>query len=167
MVLKGGSADKAGNVYESYWAVEDICHILLDKEDSSSIYFEKPDEIKDGYEYIVNKGNKNYCIQVKNYDIKWTISNLYSKRILHNFIKRIDEDKNAICVFLSSSNTELDEIIARAIKAENKSTFFNSMITSEKTKDIISKLREKITSIKFANKDITSKDFQYNLDNYI
>ena len=38
MVLKGGSADKAGNVYESYWAVEDICHILLDKEDSSSIY---------------------------------------------------------------------------------------------------------------------------------
>ena len=167
MALKGGSADKAGNVYESYWAVEDICHILLDKEDSSSIYFEKPDEIKDGYEYIVNKGNKNYCIQVKNYDIKWTISNLYSKRILHNFIKRIDEDKNARCVFLSSSNTELDEIIARAIKAENKSTFFNSMITSEKTKDIISKLREKITSIKFADKDITSKDFQYNLDNYI
>ena len=160
MALKGGSADKAGNVYESYWAVEEMCRILLDKENSSSIYFEKPDEIKDGYEYIVTKGEKNYCTQVKNYDIEWTISNLYRKRILHNFIKRIDEDKNAICVFLSSSNTELDEIIARAIKAENKSTFFNSMITSEKTKDIISKLREKITSIKFANKDITSEDFQ-------
>ncbi len=167
MALKGGSADKAGNVYESYWAVEEMCRILLDKENSSSIYFEKPDEIKDGYEYIVTKGEKNYCTQVKNYDIEWTISNLYRKRILHNFIKRIDEDKNAICVFLSSSNTELDEIIARAIKAENKSTFFNSMITSEKTKDIISKLREKITSIKFANKDITSEDFQYKLDDYI
>lgn len=167
MALKGGSADKAGNVYESYWAVEEMCRILLDKENSSSIYFEKPDEIKDGYEYIVTKGEKNYCTQVKNYDIEWTISNLYSKRILHNFIKRIDEDKNAICVFLSSSNTELDEIIARAIKAENKSTFFNSMITSKKTKDIISKLREKITSIKFANKDITSEDFQYKLDDYI
>lgn len=167
MALKGGSADKSGNVYESYWAVEDICHILLDKEDSSSIYFEKPDEIKDGYEYIVNKGKKNYCIQVKNYDIEWTISNLYNKEVLSNFIKRMDEDKNAICVFLSSSNTELDEIVARAIKAENKSTFFNSMITSKKTKDIISKLREKITSIKFADKDITSEDFQYNLDNYI
>lgn len=167
MALKGGSADKAGNVYESYWAVEEMCRILLDKENSSSIYFEKPDEIKDGYEYIVTKGEKNYCTQVKNYDIEWTISNLYSKRILHNFIKRIDEDKNAICVFLSSSNTELDEIVARAIKAENKSTFFNSMITSEKTKDIISKLREKITSIKFTDKDITSEDFQYNLDNYI
>lgn len=167
MALKGGSADKSGNVYESYWAVEDICHILLDKEDSSSIYFEKPDEIKDGYEYIVNKGKKNYCIQVKNYDIEWTISNLYNKEVLSNFIKRMDEDKNAICVFLSSSNTELDEIVTRAIKAENKSTFFNSMITSKKTKDIISKLREKITSIKFADKDITSEDFQYNLDNYI
>lgn len=167
MALKGGSADKAGNVYESYWAVEEMCRILLDKENSSSIYFEKPDEIKDGYEYIVTKGEKNYCTQVKNYDIEWTISNLYRKRILHNFIKRIDEDKNAICVFLSSSNTELDEMIARAIKAENKSTFFNSMITSEKTKDIISKLREKITSIKFANKDITSEDFQYKLDDYI
>lgn len=167
MALKGGSADKAGNVYESYWAVEEMCRILLDKENSSSIYFEKPDEIKDGYEYIVTKGEKKYCTQVKNYDIEWTISNLYSKRILHNFIKRIDEDKNAVCVFLSSSNTELDEIVARAIKAENKSTFFNSMITSEKTKDIISKLREKITSIKFTDKDITSEDFQYNLDNYI
>lgn len=167
MALKGGSADKSGNVYESYWAVEDICHILLDKEDSSSIYFEKPDEIKDGYEYIVNKGKKNYCIQVKNYDIEWTISNLYNKEVLSNFIKRMDEDKNAICVFLSSSNTELDEIVDRAKRSENKSLFFNSMITSEKIKDIISKLREKITSIKFADKDITSEDFQYNLDNYI
>lgn len=173
MALKGGSADKSGNVYESYWAVEDICHILLDKEDSSSIYFEKPDEIKDGYEYIVNKGKKNYCIQVKNYDIEWTISNLYNKEVLSNFIKRMDEDKNAICVFLSSSNTELDEIVDRAKRSENKSLFFNSMITSEKIKDIISKLREKIISIKFADKDITSMnedekdEFQYKLDDYI
>lgn len=173
MALKGGSADKAGNVYESYWAVEDICYILLDKEDSSSIYFEKPDEIKDGYEHIVNKSKKNYCIQVKNYDIEWTISNLFSKGILSNFIKRIDEDKNAICVFLSSSNTELDEIIDRAKRAENKSLFFNSMITSKKIKNIISKLREKIISIKFADKDIISmnkhekEDFQYKLDGYI
>ena len=156
MALKGGAADKAGNVYESYWAVEDICYILLDKEDSSSIYFEKPDEIKDGYEYIVNKNKKNYCIQVKNYDLEWTISNLYSSGVLSNLIKRIDEDKNAICVFLSSSNTELDEIVDRAKRSENKSLFFNSMITSEKIKNIISKLREKIISIKFADKDITS-----------
>lgn len=173
MALKGGSANKAGNVYESYWAVEDICHILLDKEDSSSIYFEKPDEIKDGYEYIINKGKKNYCIQVKNYDIEWTISNLYSNGILYNFIKRIDEDKNAICVFLSSSNTELDEIVDRAERSENKFLFFNSMITSEEIMNIISKLREKIISIKFADKDITSMnedekdEFQYKLDDYI
>ena len=173
MALKGGAADKAGNVYESYWAVEDICYILLDKEDSSSIYFEKPDEIKDGYEYIVNKNKKNYCIQVKNYDLEWTISNLYSSGVLSNLIKRIDEDKNAICVFLSSSNTELDEIVDRAKRSENKSLFFNSMITSEKIKNIISKLREKIISIKFADKDITSMnkhekdDFQCKLDDYI
>lgn len=173
MALKGGSADKAGNVYESYWAVEDICHILLDKEDSSSIYFEKPDEIKDGYEYIVNKGKKNYCVQVKNYDIEWTISNLYNKGVLSNFIKRMDEDKNSICVFLSSSNTELDEIVDRVKRSENKSLFFNSMITSEKIKKIISKLREIIISIKFADKDITSMnedekdEFLYKLDDYI
>lgn len=47
------------------------------------------------------------------------------------------------------------------------------MITSEKIKDIISKLREKFISIKFADKDITSMnedekdEFQYKLDDYI
>ena len=77
------------------------------------------------------------------------------------------------CVFLSSSNTELDEIVDRAKRSENKSLFFNSMITSEKIKDIISKLREKFISIKFADKDITSMnedekdEFQYKLDDYI
>lgn len=173
MVLKGGSADKAGNVYESYWAVEDICHILLDKEDSSSIYFEKPDEIKDGYEYIVNKGKTNYCTQVKHYDIEWTISNLYNKGVLSNFIKRIDKDENAICVFLSSSSIELGEIVDRAKRSENKDAFFASMVTSKKIKKIISELHDKIINIKFADINIDSMnesekyDFQYKLDDYI
>lgn len=64
MSLKGGSADKAGNIYEAYWAVEDICHILLDKENSSSIYFEKPNEINDGYEYIINKNQSRIAVKI-------------------------------------------------------------------------------------------------------
>ena len=55
MTLAGGPADKAGNVFESYWTVADICYLILDEDDSAYIYFEKPDECKDGFEYFVEK----------------------------------------------------------------------------------------------------------------
>ena len=90
MALAGGSADKAGNVYESYWTVAEICHLILNEDDSAYIYFEKPDEEKDGFEYVVEKQNQKFYAQVKNYDKNyWTIADLKNNNIIENFVKKI------------------------------------------------------------------------------
>ena len=174
MTIPGGSADKAGNIYESYCAVEEICRLLLDEDDFISIYFEKPDEYKDGFEYVVEKQNKKFYVQVKNYDKNyWTITELKNNNIIENFVKKIDSDPNSKCLFYSSCNTELNEIIDRADRAGNLSTFYNFMITSKNK--IIENLHQCLINIKFSNYDKSDekkfdeliKSYTYNLLRHI
>ena len=157
MALAGGSADKAGNVYESYWTVAEICHLILNEDDSAYIYFEKPDEEKDGFEYVVEKQNQKFYAQVKNYDKNyWTIADLKNNNIIENFVKKIDSDPNAKCLFYTSCNTELNEIIDRVNRATDLSTFYNSMVTSKKS--IIDKFHQCLIDIKFINYDKSDRE---------
>lgn len=157
MALAGGSADKAGNVYESYWTIIEICHLIQNEDDSAYIYFEKPDEGKDGFEYIVEKQNQKFYAQVKNYDKNyWSIGDLRRNNIIGNFIKKIDSDPNSKCLFYTSCNTELNEIIDRACRATDLNTFYNSMVTSKI--DVIEKFHQCLVSVKFNNYDRSNEE---------
>ena len=174
MALAGGSADKTGNVYESYWTIAEICHLIQNEDDSAYIYFEKPGEGKDGFEYVVEKQNQKFYAQVKNYDKNyWTIADLKSSNIIENFVKKIDSDPSSKCVFYTSCNTELNEIIDRVSRATDLSTFYNSMVTSKK--DVIEKIHQCLVSVKFSNYDRSDeekfnellKSYTYNLLRHI
>ncbi|MDD3593493.1 MAG: dsDNA nuclease domain-containing protein [Candidatus Gastranaerophilales bacterium] len=88
MSLKGGSADKSGNNYETYWTTNVLCNMLLNYPDNSSIYFEKPGEINDGFEFVVQTDKKLQYFQIKKYQKNWTIVTLCSDGIMKNFIKK-------------------------------------------------------------------------------
>lgn len=130
MSLRGGSADKAGNVYEDYVAILEICYMLKFQPDSY-IYFEKPDEIDEGFEFEIGNNNNINYYQVKRESKKWTISRL--SEILNNFYQKLDSNVNYKCLLFTTSNTDLDELTHRAEKAIDFKTF--SSIINSKTYD--------------------------------
>lgn len=146
MSLKGGSANKAGNNYENEWSINLLCNLLLNYPDDTSIYFEKPDEINDGFEFSIYKSTGNEYYQVKKYQKNWTCGSLCKDKIIENFYKKIKQGKNTKCIFLSFSNSSIQELIDRAKRAYDFKTFYSSFLNKE-LKDDIETLQKEICSI--------------------
>ncbi len=146
MALRGGSSDKAGNNYENEWAINILCHLLHNYPDDSAIYFEKPDEINDGFEFSIYKSTGNEYYQVKKYQKNWTCTDLCKNNIIKNFYKKIKQDKNTKCIFLSFSNSSIQELADRAKRACDFETFYSSFLSSN-LKDDADILQEEICSI--------------------
>ena len=163
MALKGGSADKAGNNYENYWTTNVLCHFLLNYPDCSSIYFEKPDEVNDGFEFSIYTSGKTEHYQVKNYQKNWTCASLCTNKIISNFFNKIKKDKNAKCIFLSCSNSSIQELIDRAKRAISFDVYFTSMLSNDLRADIELILRE-VCNIEFPEFDFLQFDNTKNED---
>jgi len=147
-MLLGGPADKGGNTYENYVAINEICHLLSCNDDNSYIYFEKPDEIKEGAEFEVFINGKKMFFQVKRHQKNWTINKLYSEKILQNFYLKFLKENNASWVFYTSSNSDLEELIDRAKRSNNLQEFLNFINQTNSVKENLNELCKALFAIK-------------------
>jgi ABC-type glutathione transport system ATPase component len=131
MPISGGAADKKGNQYENYWAIQSMVRILLN--DVKSITIEPVN--MDKTDFILQfESKKTEAWQIKrqtSYNF-WTLSELNSKGIFSFFKDQYHYGNIGILASISDS-PDLREILERAEQADSWE-IFESLI--KKNKDI-------------------------------
>lgn len=122
--------------------------MLLNYPDDTVIYFEQPDEANEGFEFSIYKSSGNEYYQAKKYQKNWTCGSLCKNNIIKNFYRKIKQDKNTKCIFLSFTNSPIQELIDRAKRAYDFKTFYLSFL-NENLKADIEVLQKEICSIDF------------------
>jgi len=141
MPLPGGAADKVGIRYESLWTVN--CMIDVMDESADSIRLEPPGEEGDGIEFWLDKNTNREYHQVKRQNIqgRWTLKDLESKKILSHFRKKLNDEQNANCLFVSMNSAyQLEELADRARSSESWSEFQREFLKAKQWKESFCKL---------------------------
>lgn len=122
-MLAGGPADKAGNYYETLWAVRQLIRLFEGEVDS--IRIEVPGE--DKAEFVVTRDGVQEFHQAKRQcprDSGWTLNLLANRKyaILQYFGEKLGDGSK--CVFVSTSDAkELRNLAERAGNAESLEEF--------------------------------------------
>ena len=143
MPLPGGAADKFGICYESLWTVN--CMIDVMDELADSIRLEPPGEEGDGIEFWLDKNTNREYHQVKrqNTEGRWTLKDLESKKILSHFRKKLNDEQNANCFFVSMNSAyQLEELADRARRSESWLEFQREFLKAKQSKLSFCKLCE-------------------------
>jgi hypothetical protein len=132
--LPGGSADKAGNLYEALWGVLAMLEVLEGK--ASSIRIEAPGE--DGAEFYLQKGDRREYWQSKRQltgQDTWTISKLKSEGVLSYFKEKYLEGHTY--VFASTSDApSLGQLVGNAQNASTYEEFLEHFVNQKREKEI-------------------------------
>lgn len=120
MTLRGGAADKLGNLYEACWTVRYLLYVMDEKYDS--IRLEDPSPEGEGFEFSVRKEYTVEYHQVKSSD-GWTIIRLARNDVLKNFSRNLRQH-GVHCVFTSPDPArDLRDLAERARNSLNLDEF--------------------------------------------
>lgn len=128
--LPGGSADKLGNEYETWWTLLRIGDILTGK--AARIRLEPPLPEGEGVEFWVDEQGTRWCEQVKDAPAggSWTIGRLTREGVLAS-VKEHLANGCEVRLVLSSAATVLAGLSNRAIKSVTVAEFHNILNADE------------------------------------
>jgi hypothetical protein len=133
MPLPGGATDKYGNRYEGRWTAFCMAQIL--DENACSIRFEPVGADDKGFEFWLRKKNGIEYHQVKRQKSRsgsWTLLNLSDEGILHNFLRKLLDNSNNYCIFISTQAAyELDDLADKARRSACFEEFKTKFLESE------------------------------------
>ena len=124
MTLSGGASNKAGSEYEFLWTAQCLTHVM--EGNARSIYLEPPGEEGVGIEFILTthahvKEYHQVKRQITGRGV-WSLNSL--KDVLRAFHKRLNDDPDALCRFISSDSTkELAPLTEYARKSSSLDEF--------------------------------------------
>jgi hypothetical protein len=128
--LPGGSADKLGNEYESWWTLVRVADILTGK--AARIRLEPPLPEGAGIEFWIDEQGTRWYEQVKDAPAggSWTIGRLIREGVLAS-VKEHLANGCEVRLVLSSSATVLAGLSSRAAKSVTVAEFHNVLNASE------------------------------------
>lgn len=127
-MFAGGIADKLGNEYEVKLLIDKLLDVIQGKYDW--IRYEGITEEYKGFEFAVGKADRVEWVQTKinAANGNWTIPKLKSEGVLDSFAKRLDENLNNYCYFISQHpSRDLEDLLSKTRISNSLDEFISSL----------------------------------------
>ena len=123
-MFPGGIANKLGNEYERKWAVLKLLDVVAD--DAKAIQYEGVSEEFRGFEFVLHRPSHVEWHQTKinAQSGNWTLKDLYAAGVIPAFGRRLSDDADARCIFISQEPARQVQEICLKVRTTNDAQEF-------------------------------------------